>query len=1257
MADKFVYGYGWGLKDKNFSNSYGDSYVYKFTQAKGKPKILPNGDLNGSAKKSNGVQYSDNLVRFLTEKDALDYINSHPNFSDYIPFKARSRRVMRLVDSGLKVYETVPSDDVDFQLFDDNGKMMTSERDFTELKDIVDYLKKKTSKSIILPENIDVLSGIPYYTDTSISINMNTKTNGKEIDLKISPKINTSINMLRLDYFEQKIIEQEIASTCSLIDDIIYTNFDRLTYYIKPRNDIKLLISIDELRDQEDSFITYIERKAINSVEDFYAEHKDKLRKEAARSIQLIADEDKVIESFNNKLVEENEIDKFKDQLLDIYDINALILKLTKDKYQSFIWTDMALIQYGNGKGCIVDYEAVGKSFNSLDEKLKFDVSEKEEEVEQPDGSKVKSVSMYPYGTIKLSAKDIMQNAESHQEKAGDFFSKCYGSNWRCRENLEDVIDDLKASGYFDSDAIIESFEDKEEIIDEIARYFNMPDDDENGTYTEWNKEALMHDVNNGRGDEWVSPFENEHLPRTLFSKYLKLIDYFDILAGHVYGDPEEYISYDKCSELDELTSLPQYKVGTAEDILARELERICFEDDNVAYPLSEYFTEALEKTLQELRVSLAPFLTDRYVEGVEDESKGIQIAKILQDAMKDECGPFGGERPRRNGRVLEMHSQSPSTFYTFHDDGSVDVVGQDFDVQGDGSEEFNFHYDTIDEFLLSGDDGWFYTFGAEHPEAIDKIHDILDPETILESNNKRNVASIILYDGTKELESIDFEHDDEIEGVASRVVSAIKEYPQTTDLELVYVDDLINRTNAVSIDNFKSLSIDELEQEIFDILQDEWYQYWADITDYEDIEYTIEKLYKYESSSSDRDYADIDYDDIETECACIALVVCQFLNKPVDSIKSISFNEDGDYIRVLFDDLTSRYFYSRGIYTMGIKSADTGNILRWPDDFDPKKVELRGNDQDTFLESIPDNPFMTKERVEKQFKKFSKLYNDEEKAIEFTAKYFLTLLDLADARYDKILKRRIEQVKKYLGLYKDEKDTYIEEYDRITKEDEEWLDKKIEEHNFKVVSKRDHPYFKEVHYQIISNEGNKTKEDLDKEADWIDNLLDEFQGRSGSPCTYNMGLQDDGYISCGFDCRETSDQFRDKIIESDEFNNDDLVSEDESEIEVHWVQYDRRPFNRKDHYNIEKIKTATPQEGLAKVFAILDSYYEDIDELIDYLEDDPAEMDYHKLADDLAARFDGDGDHHVCYIKVNDEVLLDDRDMYDDDYYEEEED
>ena len=101
------------------------------------------------------------------------------------------------------------------------------------------------------------------------------------------------------------------------------------------------------------------------------------------------------------------------------------------------------------------------------------------------------------------------------------------------------------------------------------------------------------------------------------------------------------------------------------------------------------------------------------------------------------------------------------------------------------------------------------------------------------------------------------------------------------------------------------------------------------------------------------------------------------------------------------------------------------------------------------------------------------------------------------------------------------------EEFERISKDEEAWLDQRILDNNFEIVSKRDYGHYGEnfdglydVHYQIISKEGNKTREDYEEAIDWIDNLLDEFEDFTGSPCTFNIGLQTDGYISCGFDCR-----------------------------------------------------------------------------------------------------------------------------------------
>lgn len=385
-------------------------------------------------------------------------------------------------------------------------------------------------------------------------------------------------------------------------------------------------------------------------------------------------------------LKESTNLDTFKNETINVYDIDEFIKDVTDGEWKSHIWRDMAIITDKNGSGVILDYEAIGHRFTSLDEPIWFELSKPEKVTIQPDGSKVTSVSIYPEARIKLTPRSIIKEAPKKEMKAGEFFNKCFGYNQRCEFNLKSALDELTGIGHFDSDSVVES---------------------------------------------------------------------------------------------------------------------------------------------------------------IDDRSVSIKIAGIVADNFDGDCGPMGGKSPYLDDNKVGLYSQAGTSWYTFNDDGSVDVDYSDMDDE-DAAEE-PIHYNSVLELIDDGDDGWFAYF------------------------------------------------DEEPKGKENR-----------------------------------------------------------------------------------------------------------------------------------------------------------------------KKIE-------EILQNIKDP------------------------------------------------------------------ETVIEEYDRITKSDEKWLDDKIIEHNFTIVSKQDYGHGDKpncVHYQIISNEGNKTREDLEKEADWIDKLLDDFEGRSGSPCTYNMGLQEDGYISCGFDCRETSEYYKDKVVE-----------------------------------------------------------------------------------------------------------------------------
>ena len=101
------------------------------------------------------------------------------------------------------------------------------------------------------------------------------------------------------------------------------------------------------------------------------------------------------------------------------------------------------------------------------------------------------------------------------------------------------------------------------------------------------------------------------------------------------------------------------------------------------------------------------------------------------------------------------------------------------------------------------------------------------------------------------------------------------------------------------------------------------------------------------------------------------------------------------------------------------------------------------------------------------------------------------------------------------------------EEFARVDDKSLEQLEHNLESNGFDIVSKRDYGHYGDdndqaldIHYQIITKEGNQTKESYEEKVQFMEDLLDEFEEMTGSPCTFNMGLQYDGYISCGFDVR-----------------------------------------------------------------------------------------------------------------------------------------
>jgi len=111
--------------------------------------------------------------------------------------------------------------------------------------------------------------------------------------------------------------------------------------------------------------------------------------------------------------------------------------------------------------------------------------------------------------------------------------------------------------------------------------------------------------------------------------------------------------------------------------------------------------------------------------------SKGEILALLIAKAFEGSVGPFGGEDPELNGSTIGLYSQMGTTYYTFGDEGTVDI---DFDQSAiknlkyegvDVFEDIERHWDNLLDFLQS-DDGWFMEFKYDHPKIFEAIKAVL---------------------------------------------------------------------------------------------------------------------------------------------------------------------------------------------------------------------------------------------------------------------------------------------------------------------------------------------------------------------------------------------------------------------------------------------------------------------------------------------------------------------------------------------------
>ena len=145
------------------------------------------------------------------------------------------------------------------------------------------------------------------------------------------------------------------------------------------------------------------------------------------------------------------------DSNVDVYDVNAYVLKDSDNKFKAHYTDEYAIIVAPNGKGCVVDYEAVGQDFDSIDSDIDFGVVEnKDEEYTDEKGNKHKTISMIATHRLTTTPKEVMENAPKKTMKYKDFFKK-YKYNDRCASNFRELVSYLQSNGAFKGEKVTES--------------------------------------------------------------------------------------------------------------------------------------------------------------------------------------------------------------------------------------------------------------------------------------------------------------------------------------------------------------------------------------------------------------------------------------------------------------------------------------------------------------------------------------------------------------------------------------------------------------------------------------------------------------------------------------------------------------------------------------------------------------------------------------------------------------------------------
>lgn len=149
------------------------------------------------------------------------------------------------------------------------------------------------------------------------------------------------------------------------------------------------------------------------------------------------------------------------DSDVNVYDVKQYVLDVTDNQYRTHYTDKYAIYVCANGKGCVVDYEAVGQDFNNVDEDIAFGVEpNKEDEYVDEQGNKHRTINVMATHRLTTTPKEVMEKAPKETMKCRDFFRK-YKYNDRCAHNFKDMAEYIKKNDDLSKyHEILDDFED-----------------------------------------------------------------------------------------------------------------------------------------------------------------------------------------------------------------------------------------------------------------------------------------------------------------------------------------------------------------------------------------------------------------------------------------------------------------------------------------------------------------------------------------------------------------------------------------------------------------------------------------------------------------------------------------------------------------------------------------------------------------------------------------------------------------------------